>query len=168
LKWLLAWLVDLHAPLGRWSPFAAAACFAASRFVPSAGLRILLVCTAGILALLISADLARGLLDRQPATSAGGRAVPEKDAPLTVVQMVFVGVVASVYTAMIFVGVAGINPLISIFLLPLIFVLACLAARRNVKLWYQQGAEYEQELKQAEVQQAQRERLKEMRMDRRQ
>jgi len=166
LKSLLRWLADLHAPTGRWSPFVAAGCFAGTRFIQSSVLRGALLCVAVVFLLLIAADLARGLLDRQPATSVAGRPVPEKDVPMNVFQVIFVGVVASVYTALIFLGIVGISPLVSLFLLPVIFALACLAAWRNVRLWFQQGAEYEEELKEAQNERTEKEQLNALKVSR--
>jgi hypothetical protein len=136
----------MHAPLGHWAPLAASALFAAAGLSHSTFLRILAYSLATILALLIAADLARSLLETEPA-SASRDARPAKHAQVTVLQLVITAVLASIYTYFIFVGLGPWTPFMFV---PPIYLLSCLAAWRNVRLWYRQGAEYEIELKQAE------------------
>ena len=57
---------------------------------------------------------------------------------------------ASLYTALVFAGLGPwMNPL---FLVPLIFVVCCAVAWRNLSLWYQEGEEFEEALAEAQHQ----------------
>jgi hypothetical protein len=163
LKTAFQWLLDLHAPTGRWAPFAASGLFAAGSLTDHASLRVLLDCAAAALALLIAADLARALMERQPAVSVGGRAVSLRRVPVTPFQFVLTGALAAIYTWLIFVGM---GPFMPIVVLPIVFLVACFAAWRNVRLWYLQGSEYEDELNAYANERAAAERLKQMRIPR--
>lgn len=163
LKSAFQWLLDLHAPTGRWAPFAASGLFAATHFTDSTALRVLLDGGAFVLAVLVAADLARSLMERQPAIAIGGQAVPQKNVPVTPFQFVLTGALAAIYTGLIFVGIGPFTPIV---VLPLVFLVACLAAWRNVRLWYLQGSEYEEELNEIKNEQAEKEKLKQLRMPR--
>jgi hypothetical protein len=133
-----------HAPLGRYSPFAASALFAASGFSHSLLLRVLAYGVASILAFLIAVDLAQSLLEREPAAVERERSRRLKYIPLNWPQFVLTGALAAIYTFFIFIGLGPWTP----FLFGVLaYPLCCLVAWRNVRLWYQQGANYEEVLK---------------------
>lgn len=68
-------------------------------------------------------------------------------------------ILAIVYSFLI---AAGLNlfflpsPITLFVMFPAIFLICCFVAWHNVTLWYEQGAEYEQDLKQAEQEEQQR------------
>ena len=87
-------------------------------------------------------DLARALLEK------GSNDPLRRKMPVTGFQLLFTAIAASVYTFFIFVGVGFWTPFIFI---PPVFVVAWFVARRNIAVWYQQGQDYEERLKQADV-----------------
>jgi hypothetical protein len=143
----LRWAQSVHAPLGRWAPLAASGLFAASGFSQSIFLRVLAYGAATALALLIAADLVRSFLENEPARIKNHPIKPAKTLLMTVFEFLIAALLASVYSYFIFLGLGPWTPFI--FMLP-IFVICSIIAWRNVELWYLQGAEYEEELKEAE------------------
>ena len=166
VKTVFQWLLDLHAPTGRWAPFAAAGCFAATNFTHVILLRWLLQGVAGVLVVLIAADLARALMERQPPISVGGIPIPTRNLPINAFQLALTGAAAVLYTVLIFIGIVPISPRAAFVLLPVIVVVAWLAAWRNVRLWYTEGAEYEDELNALAHEQEVKDELKTMRIAR--
>jgi hypothetical protein len=138
----------VHAPLGRWAPLAASGLFAAAGFSHSKFLRVLAYGAATALVLLIAADLTRSLLENEPARTRNDPMRPAKYISMTVFQLLITVALASLYTFFVFLGLGPWTPFIFV---PVIFVVCYLVARRNVTLWYWQGAEYEEELKETEA-----------------
>ncbi|HET9181766.1 MAG TPA: hypothetical protein VFP59_06515 [Candidatus Angelobacter sp.] len=144
-----------HAPLGRYSPLAASALFAASAFVHSRVFRLFAYTIATILVFLIAVDLANSLLEREPVEVERQRNRHLQYIPVNWAQCALAAVLAALYTWLIFVGLGPWTPWIFAVLA---YPLCCLVAWRNVRLWYQEGVEYEEVLKEeeqfAEVEQA--------------
>jgi hypothetical protein len=144
---LIRWLAALHAPLGHWAPLATSGLFAASGLSHSAFLRMIAYGSALALAILIAADVARPFIDAQsfPDRPVYRRAV--LTLPMLAVRLLLTGILGGIYTFLVFIGVGLWAPFI---LLPFLFVICSLIAWRNLDLWYEQGAEFEEELAEAE------------------
>jgi len=146
IRTIIRGLSSIHAPLGRWTPFAASVLFAASGLSHSIFLRIIAYIGALVLALLIAADVAGPFVDPH--------SFPDRPAartlltlPMLFVRLALTGVLGSIYTFLVFIGIGLWAPFI---LLPFLFAICSLIAWRNVDLWYEQGAVFEQELKETE------------------
>lgn len=144
-----------HAPVGRYSPLAASALFAASAFVHSVLFRLIAYAVATVLVFLIAVDLANSLLEREPVQVERERNRHLQYIPANWPQFALTAVLAALYTWLVFVGLGPWTPWI---FAALAYPLCCLVAWRNVHLWYQQGVEYEEVLKEeeqfAEIEQA--------------
>ncbi len=141
----IRWLAGLHAPLGHWAPIVASALFAASSFSHFTLLRVVAYSGALVLVVLIGADIARSFIDAQSFPAQTGHAT--LTFPMLAFRLLLTGVLGSIYTFLVFTGL-GWAPFI---LLPVLFVICSLIAWRNVDLWYEQGAEFEEELKEADA-----------------
>ena len=144
---LVRWLAALHAPLGHWAPIAASALFATSGLSHSTFLRIIAYIGALVLALLIGADAARPFVDPHSFPDRPASARTLLTLPMLFVRVALTGILGSIYTLLVFVGIGPLAPFI---LLPFLFVICSLIAWRNVDLWYEQGVEFEQELKETQ------------------
>jgi hypothetical protein len=144
IRKIILWLSAIHAPLGRWAPIAASALFATSGLSHSNFLRNIAYIGALVLALLICADVARPFVDPHwfPDRPASARTL--LTLPMLFVRVALTGILGGIYTFLVFIGIGFWAPFI---LLPFLFVICSLIAWRNLDLWYQQGAEFEQELK---------------------
>lgn len=144
-----------HAPLGRYSPLAASALFAACAFVHSLLFRLLAYAVATVLVFLIAVDLANSLIEQEPVEVERERNRHLQYIPANWAQFALTAVLAALYTWLVFVGLGPWTPWIFAVLA---YPLCCLVAWRNVRLWYQQGVEYEEVLKEeeqfAEIEQA--------------
>jgi len=147
LRKLVRWLAALHAPLGHWAPIAASVLFAASGLSHSIFLRIIAYTGALSLALLIGADVARPFVDPHSFPARPASAHTQLTLPMLFVRLALTGILGGIYTFLVFVGIGLWAPFI---LLPFLFVISSLIAWRNIDLWYEQGAEFEQELKETE------------------
>ncbi len=136
------WTQSVHAPLGHGAPLAASALFAAAGLSRSPFLRIVAYGLATVLAFLIAIDLARSLLERN--SMAPIRPQLDKIAAVHILLTLFL---AAVYTCLIF---AGLGPWTPVSFVPPVFLLSGLVAWRNVRLWWREACDYEQELKEAE------------------
>jgi hypothetical protein len=140
LRSLICWLASLHAPAGRWSTLVATGLFLL------AGLSHLLIVyylayfSACLLLMLFAADLAKSFIDPGsfPLHSA-----PPMTWPMLVFRLVLTGIVGAAYSVCVWVG---IGPWLPIMVYPVILVVCFGIAWRNLQLWYEQGAEFEQEL----------------------
>lgn len=136
-----------HAPLGRYSPFAASALFAGCAFSHSTLLRLMGYAVATVLTFLIAVDLANSLLEREPVAVEQDRSKRAKYIPVTWPQFVLTAPLAALYTWFVFIGLGPWTPwMFGILTYPL----CCMVAWRNVRLWYQQGTDYEEVLKEEE------------------
>ncbi|HEU4413464.1 MAG TPA: hypothetical protein VFT65_01680 [Candidatus Angelobacter sp.] len=143
---LVRWLADLHAPLGRWSPLAATALFAGSSFLHFSLLRGLCYLGALVLVILIAGDIAHSFVDTQAYPDRAGHA--RLTLPMLAIRVLLSAVLAGSYTFLLFVGLGALVPLL---LWPVLFVICALVAWRNVDLWYEQGAVFEEELKEIQA-----------------
>lgn len=141
---LIRWLADLHAPLGRWSPLAATGLFLGSHFLHSTFLRTLAYGGASVLLILIAADIARSFVDPQSYPERSGPGRTALTWPMLAFRVGLTAILGSAYAILVFIG---IGPWFPLFVLPVLFVICLLVAWRNVDLWYEQGAEFEEELK---------------------
>ena len=147
IRKIILWLSSLHAALGRWAPIAASALFAASGLSHSNFLRIIAYIGALALALLIGADVARPFVDPHWYPNRSASAHTLLTLPMLFVRVALAGILGGIYTFLVFVGIGFWAPFI---LLPFLFVICSLIAWRNLDLWYEQGAEFEEELAEAE------------------
>ncbi len=113
----------------------------------------MLVSTAGVLLLLVVVvDIALDFLDRNYPNRPSSRIKTKASAP----EIFFAAMLALIYSLLI---VAGMNlfflpsPVVVFFVMPAIFLICCVVAWHNVTLWYDEGAEYEEELKEANIKQ---------------
>jgi hypothetical protein len=121
--------------------------FAASGLSHSIFLRIIAYIGALVLASLIGADVARGFVDAHSFPDRPASARTLLTLPMLFVRLALTGILGSIYTFLVFIGIGLWAPFI---LLPFLLVICSLIAWRNVDLWYEQGAEFEQELKETE------------------
>ncbi|HLY97995.1 MAG TPA: hypothetical protein VKT33_02915 [Candidatus Angelobacter sp.] len=146
LNRLIRWLTSLHAPLGRWTPMAASALFAAAGLSHSSFLRSLAFFGATILIVLIAADLTCSLIDGHAFPKHAKHGSPQNLLMLGVRLLLSV-VLGGIYALLVFIGVGPWTPYI---FLPVIFFACCAVAWRNISLWYEQGEEFEEALHDAE------------------
>jgi len=142
---LILWLASLHAPLGRWTPIAASLLFAAAGLSHSGFLRMLAYSGACVLVVLIGADIAKSLID--------GHSYPEHrpvplTLPLLMLRVVLTALLGCFYSFLVFLGLGPFTPFV---LWPVILAICLFIAWRNLDLWYEQGAEFEKELKEEET-----------------
>jgi len=140
-------------PLQALTPFVGLGLIVAAGFCSSRPLRLTCLVIAIVLLLFVAADFARSLLERQTGT-ASYQGPPARIA-VTPFQVLLTVVVAITYFFMIFAGIHtffGSSLLVYAFMAPGILVFSVLAAWRNVRLWYREGADYEQALKEEEGQ----------------
>ena len=140
LRRLVRWLASLHAPLGRWSPLAATGLFLLAGLSHLRGVYYLAYFGACVLLLLFAADLAKTFIDEgsfplRPATKLTW--------PMLAFRLLLTGVLGSGYSFFVWVGVGPWWPPI---VWPVILFICFFIAWRNLQLWYEQGAEFEQEL----------------------
>ncbi|HEY2496059.1 MAG TPA: hypothetical protein VGK24_03230 [Candidatus Angelobacter sp.] len=141
-------------------------------FIPWTIIRFTLTGIAIILFLLVAIDVAQSMLENDPGPYDQRNPVPV--AKITPFQVVLAGVLAVIYSVMIF---AAVRPLISTltmpsrwtiaFTIPAICFVSGLVAWRNVRLWFYEAAEYDElltEEKNALAELIEKERLKEMRL----
>jgi len=147
LRKIVRRLAALHAPLGHWAPLATSVLFAASGLSHSIFLRVIAYCSAMMLAILIAADVARSFVDAHSFPDRPVYRRPVLTLPMLAVRLLLTGILGSIYTFLVFIGLGLWAPFI---LLPFLFVICSLIAWRNVDLWYEQGAVFEQELKETE------------------
>lgn len=136
-----------HAPLGRYSPLAASGLFAGCAFVHSLLFRLFAYSVATILVFLIAIDLANSLVEQEPMEVERERNRNLKYIPAKWPQFFLTAMLAGLYTWLVFVGLGPWTPWMFAVLA---YPLCCLVAWRNVRLWYQQGVEYEEVLKEEE------------------
>src|SRR5215471_4347706 len=136
----------------RFTAFIASALTLVAGFCQSRSLRYLCQSVAVVLFLVVVADLARSFLDaglNKPAHWASHQGPPEK-IRVSPFQVVLTAALALIYASMIFAGLHTLflsSALMFLIMVPGVLALSGLAAWRNVRLWYREGADYEQALK---------------------
>jgi hypothetical protein len=170
-RWKLWWEKMLLAfSVGRsWAPLFSAGLACGASFIPWAVPRVAATGAALALFLIAAADIARSLADPDRGPSDPLR--PRRKVPVTFFQLVLAGALAAIYS---FLVLGALQPFISIvtapaawttaICIPAVFVVACLTAWHNVRLWAYEGAEYEEMLEEEKNALAEKERLKQMRL----
>jgi len=147
LRRMIRWLASLHAPTGRWSALVATGLFLGARLTRSAFVYYLAYFTACVILILFAADLAKSFIDpgsfpQQPA--------PRMSRAMLVLRIVLTLVVGGAYSVCVWVG---LGPWLPPIVYPAILCICLLIAWRNLELWYEQGAEFEQELAEEKLRQ---------------
>lgn len=140
-------------PLQALAPFLGLGFIVAAGFCSSRPLRLAYLTAAIVLLLLVAADFARSLLDTE--TGNASYQGPPVRIAVTPFQVILTAIVATTYFFMIFIAIHtffGSSMLVYAFMAPAILVFSVLAAWRNVRLWYREGADYEEALKEDEGQ----------------
>lgn len=110
--------------------------------------------------LVIVADLARSLID--PDTN--NLFMRGKDTPVTTLQIVLIILLASFYTFMILIVMSHLvgrmvwpyHPTAALCILVAAFLFSCCAAWQNVRLWWGQAVDYEENLKELDEEERRR------------
>ena len=140
LRRVIRWLASLHAPAGRWSALVATGLFLGAALSRSAFVHYLAYCAGCVILILFAADLAKSFIDpgsfpQQPA--------PRMSRAMLVFRVLLTLVVGGTYSVCVWVG---LGPWLPPIIYPAILAICLLIAWRNLELWYEQGAEFEQEL----------------------
>lgn len=143
LRKLVRKLADLHAPLGHWAPIATSVLFAGAGMSHSAVLRFLAYSGASIFIILIGADIVASFIDRHAFPDPHTHHCVVLTLPMLIARVILATALGTLYTFLVFIGVGPWTPFI---FLPVIFLVCCFVAWRNVTLWYEQGEEFEQAL----------------------
>ena len=115
-----------------------------AHFLQSRLLRISVLWISVLLFFLVVSDIAQEFLDKSYSDG------PSKRFPVTPAEIVLAALLALVYSVLI---AAGLNllflpsPMTVFVMLPGVFLICCFVAWHNVTLWYEQGAEFEEELR---------------------
>jgi hypothetical protein len=140
LRALIRWLASLHAPMGKWSPLAATGLCLLGGLSHSRPLYQLAYFGACVIMALFAADVAKSFIDQ---SSFPLRPVLPTSWPMLAFRLVLTIFMGGIYSILVWVGVGSWMPII---VLPAIPLICCLIAWRNLDLWYQQGAQFEEEL----------------------
>jgi uncharacterized membrane protein YqjE len=113
-----------------------------------------------VFCLLIIADLARSLID--PDTN--NLFMRGKDTPVTTLQIVFMILLALVYTVLILIVMTRLvgsmvwpyHPTTALCVLVAAFLFSCCAAWQNVRLWWGQAEDYAENLKELDEEERRR------------
>ncbi len=140
LRSLIRWLASLHAPLGRAAPLLATGLFLLAGFSHSPSVHLLSYIGACVILILFAADIAKSFIDQ---SSFPLRPAPPMTWPMLAFRLGLTCLVGGVYSVLVWVA---LGPWIPLILLPVILIICFFIAWRNLDLWYQQGAEFEDEL----------------------
>jgi hypothetical protein len=151
-----------------WAPLGSAALAYGASFVHSPLLRITTIGVALLLFLIAATEIAGHLLE--PDQGPINPLRHSERVPVTPLQVILTWAMASIYTFLI---LGALEPIVAALARPtlwtivivaaLVFLLCCLVAWRNVRLWSYEGAEYEELLNEEKNALAEKERLKQMR-----
>ena len=170
-RWRLRWektllFCSLRRP---WAPLLSAGLAAGARFIPWAALRVATTGAALALFMMLAADVARSLTEPDRGPSDPLR--PSRKMPVTFFQIVLAGALTVIYLFLVF---GALQPFLSILTagadwtnaisIPAIYAISCMVAWHNVRLWFYEGAEYEEMLEEEKNALAEKERLKQMRL----
>jgi amino acid transporter len=137
----------------RWAALLSGIMMVTARFFPTSSLRVLVYGLGVVFLLLTVIDVAQDFLDRDYPKRPNNRIKAKPAAP----EIFFAAMLAFIYSFFI---IAGMNlfflpsAVILFFVMPAIFLICCLVAWHNVTLWYDEGADYEEALKEANTRQA--------------
>ena len=140
MRALIRWLASLHAPLGRWSPLAASVLFGIAGFTHSSFVHALVYFGACVMVVLIAADIAKSFIDQH---SFPFRPAAPLTMPMLALRLLLTGAFGGIYGFFVLVG---LGPWLPPLLWPVILAICFLVAWRNIDLWYEEGAEFEEEL----------------------
>ena len=169
--WQLRWLqVQRFFSLKRpWVPLLCGALAYGASYIQSPTIRSTAAGLAVILFLIAGIDVAIGLVETDHGPSNPLR--PSQRVPVTPFHIVLTGALGAIYAFLI---LGALQPLVSILTLPTMwtlvivapasYLIACLVAWRNVRLWAHEGAEYEELLNERRNELAEKERVKKMRL----
>lgn len=161
-------LYDAAQPFIHWAPAVSGGLAFAGSFIQSASLRLTTAGLAVFLFLFVAADIARSLWepDRGPSNPMSR----SRNAPVNLMQVVIACFLALLYS---FLLLGALKPLIltlrmpslwtMAFTIPSVFLVSCLVAWRNSRLWYCEATEYEELLTEQKNKLAEIEKLKKMR-----
>jgi hypothetical protein len=162
-------LYNIIQPFMHWAPALSGGLAFGGSFVQSASLRLATAGLAVFLFLFVAADVARSLWepDRGPSNPMS----QSRNAPVNPMQVVIACFLALLYS---FLLLGALKPLIltlrmpslwtMAFTIPTVFLVSCLIAWRNSRLWYCEATEYEELLTENQNELAEIERLKKMRL----
>lgn len=162
-------LYDMVQPIMHWAPALSGGLAFGASFVQSASLRLTTAGLAVFLFLFVAADAARSLWepDRGPSNPLS----QSRNAQVNPMQVVIAGFLALFYS---FLLLGALRPLIltlrmpsvwtMAFTIPSVFLVSCLTAWRNSRLWYCEATEYEELLTENQNELAEIEKLKKMRL----
>jgi hypothetical protein len=152
-----------------WAPMLCAGLAYGASHIQSPSIRWATAGAVVILFLIAGVDVALGLVETDPGPSNPLRT--SQKVPVTPFHIMLAGALGAVYAFLI---LGALLPLISVLTLPTLWVLAivapatfliaCLVAWRNVRLWAHEGVEYEELLNERKNELAEKERLKQMRL----
>jgi len=149
LRRVIRWLASLHAPTGRWSALVATGLFLGAALSRSAFVHYLAYCAGCVILILFAADLAKSFINPG---SFPQRPAPKMSRHMLVFRVLLTLVVGGTYSVCVWIG---LGPWLPLIVYPAILAICLLIAWRNLELWYEQGAEFEQELAEAEQQHSQ-------------
>lgn len=162
-------LYDMVQPFMHWAPALSGGLAFGGSFVHSASLRLTTAGLAVFLFLFVAADVARSLWE--PDRGPSGPLSQSRKGPDNLMQVVVAGFLALLYS---FLLLGALRPLIltlrmpslwtMAFTIPSVFLVSCLAAWRNSRLWYCEATEYEELLTENQNELAEIEKLKKMRL----
>jgi hypothetical protein len=160
---------DVAQPFIHWAPALSSGLAFGASFIQSAFLRLTTAGAAVGLFLFVAADVARSLWepDRGPSNPLS----KSRNAPVSPMQVVIACFLALIYS---FLLLGALKPLIltlrmpslwtMAFTIPSVFLVSCLIAWRNSRLWYCEATEYEELLTENQKELAEIEKLKKMRL----
>jgi predicted tellurium resistance membrane protein TerC len=130
----------LHPPLGRWSPLAATGLFLVAGLTHERIVYYLAYLSACVILIVFAADIAKSFIDP---SSFPSHPAPPMTWPMLAFRVLLTGVVGTTYSVCVWVGV---GPWLPFLVWPVILIICFFIAWRNLELWYEQGAEFEEEL----------------------
>ncbi|MBZ5504936.1 MAG: hypothetical protein LAO78_05545 [Acidobacteriia bacterium] len=152
-----------------WAPVLCAGLAFGASFIQSTIIRIATTGAAIILFLIAATEVALYLVEEDRGPSNPLR--PSRRVPVTPLQIILAGVMGAIYTFLI---LGALQPLVSLLarptlwaivvIVPAIFLIACLVAWRNVRLWSYEAEEYGDRFTERQNELAEKERLKKMRL----
>lgn len=177
-KWRDSWQPEWHdlrqqlfyslSPIRPWLPMISAALAFGASYVQSNLLRVATTAAALILFLFVASEVGRALLEPDQGPCNPLRHSPA--IPVTPFQILLAGALAILYTFLICCALHGLIYTLavhlawaSVIVIPAVFIIACLTAWRNVRLWSYQSEEYVELLQENQGKLAAIERLKKMR-----